>query len=85
MARRNNIAQEFVEVGNPASSPFLEIKKNKMTDKEIKQIRDNNYSQGAIAMLRMIAKEQGWEESEKYYYDKFFKVGEFIDKSGSAN
>lgn len=33
----------------------------------------DDFTQGAIAMLKLIGKDHGWEESENYYYNKFLK------------
>ena len=41
--------------------------------KERVKIADINYKEGGLRMLRIIANEQGWEESEEYYKDKFLK------------
>ena len=31
------------------------------------------FAQGAIAMLLMISRQNGWEESERLYYEQFMK------------
>ena len=38
-----------------------------------KQVPDNDYNRWAIDMLEMIAKKEGWEESETHYFLDFFE------------
>ena len=57
----------------------------KITEEEFEEYRQRvkrakgktaevNYKAGGLRMLKIIAREQGWEESEEYYKDKFLKL-----------
>ena len=39
-----------------------------------KTVSNTDYNKWAIAMLEMIARKEGWEESETKYFNDFFEL-----------